>query len=333
MHRIEGENVDLATGVRLFRTEPPFTVASPEWCTAIQEEIMKVIEQAGLEVLFEDNDTRDQLYNAINLQIDVKLNTFKAIATKTITASTYTVTDADMLNCDEILFDTTSNAITVTLPDLASNYSREIRLRFSTKGSSNIVTINRAGSDVISSHSRTSRELHEEGHEIKIYGNQEATRWDETKNFRPTYYVRDEKGSTTNGGTFTLGAWRTRDLNTEKINTITGGSLSSNQITLSQPGKYRVSGRAPAYVISVHRTKLYNITDASDELLGSTAYMSAASGTQNDSFLTGEFAITASKTFEFQHRSTITQSTNGFGVSSDMGVINIYSEITIEEIE
>lgn len=41
----------------------------------------------------------------------------------------------------------------------------------------------------------------------------------------PLLHVQDQKTSGTLGGTFTSGAWRTRDLNTELTNEITGGGL------------------------------------------------------------------------------------------------------------
>lgn len=67
MHRNEGENaawtVDGKSG---FRTSPPYTVMTPEWAQAVQEEIMTVIERYGLPILSQGNDTKDQLYNAIS---------------------------------------------------------------------------------------------------------------------------------------------------------------------------------------------------------------------------------------------------------------------------
>ena len=65
MHRIEGSDVDTTTGVNLFKSEAPLTVMSPEWANATQEEIMYVVEQSGLPILGQANDTRDQLWQAI----------------------------------------------------------------------------------------------------------------------------------------------------------------------------------------------------------------------------------------------------------------------------
>ena len=46
--------------------------------------------------------------------------------------------------------------------------------------------------------------------------------------FPPFLHIQDQKPQGTYGGTFTAGAWRTRDLNTVLTNTITGASLAAN---------------------------------------------------------------------------------------------------------
>ena len=67
MHRIQGENVDTSEGKNLFRTEAPYTTQTPEWANSIQEEIMNIVDEAGLETLFSDNDTRNQLLKALKI--------------------------------------------------------------------------------------------------------------------------------------------------------------------------------------------------------------------------------------------------------------------------
>ena len=65
--------------------------------------------------------------------------------------------------------------------------------------------------------------------------------------FPPFLHIQDQKPQGTHGGTFTSGAWRTRDLNTVLTNTITGASLATNQITLPA-GKYYVEADVPSEV-------------------------------------------------------------------------------------
>lgn len=62
MHRNEGENM---TSGALFPTSPPYGVLTPEFMNSIQEELMAVIENAGLPILSKSNDTRNQILTAI----------------------------------------------------------------------------------------------------------------------------------------------------------------------------------------------------------------------------------------------------------------------------
>jgi hypothetical protein len=141
----------------------------------------------------------------------------------------------------------------------------------------------------------------------------------------------DEKAQSTSGGTFTSGAWRTRDLNTTQINNITSCSLSSNQISLPA-GTYFIIARAPAYVVYRHQTRLQNITDSTTTITGATSF-SPESNIWAESFLFGQFTITGTKTFELQHQASNTKAGDGFGTATDHFVSpSIYSHIIIEKI-
>jgi hypothetical protein len=48
MHRTEGDNRDLSTGVSLFTNGPPGTTVTAAWLNAVQEELVNVITQSGL---------------------------------------------------------------------------------------------------------------------------------------------------------------------------------------------------------------------------------------------------------------------------------------------
>jgi len=73
--------------------------------------------------------------------------------------------------------------------------------------------------------------------------------------------IADVKSVSTHGGTFTAGAWQTRDLNTEISDADNIVSISSNQFTLI-PGTYLIQFGAPAYGVSYHRARLYDITNS-----------------------------------------------------------------------
>lgn len=145
--------------------------------------------------------------------------------------------------------------------------------------------------------------------------------------------IRDEKAAGTAGGTFTAGAWRTRDLNTIVTDETGEVTLSSNAFTIPA-GTYEVLAYAPALFVRVHRARLQNTTDGSTTLLGSNAFTpdDPVSNPDNRSFVSGKFTITASKTFELQHRAEQTQATAGFGVGFDLGVVEVYTVVELIKV-
>jgi len=144
-------------------------------------------------------------------------------------------------------------------------------------------------------------------------------------------HVRDEKAANNNGGTFTAGSFQTRTLNTVMTNEITGASLSSNQITLPA-GTYYIHATAPAVVVENHKAKLRNTTDSSDTLIGTSEYANATYATSNVSIITGRFTIASQKTFEIQHRCLSSQNNNGFGVNTNIGVVEVYTDVQIWKV-
>jgi hypothetical protein len=150
--------------------------------------------------------------------------------------------------------------------------------------------------------------------------------------------IADQKAQNTPGGTFTSGAWRTRDLNTIARNTITGASLGANQITLPA-GTYTVDWSAPASSdstdIDEHQTRLYDTTGAAVLVTGSSeSLIQGASNTRasNRSMGVGEFTIGGSSVIELQHQCSVTSAgTNGFGSAVNLGV-EIYSMIRIRKV-
>jgi hypothetical protein len=126
----------------------------------------------------------------------------------------------------------------------------------------------------------------------------------------------DKKTAGTDGGTFTSGAWRTRDINTEDADTGSNCTLSSNQFTLAA-GTYRLKASAPAFNCAQNQTRLQNVTDSTTTQTGTPEYARQTSGDTVRSFINARFTIASSKTFEIQHQCTSTNATNGFGVSSN----------------
>ena len=143
-------------------------------------------------------------------------------------------------------------------------------------------------------------------------------------------HVRDEKGPTTNGGSSSVGD-NTRDLNTVLTNEISGATLSSNQITLPS-GVYYISASVPAYQSDRHRAFLYNVTDSSDELIGSSALAREVENHHNHSFIKGRFFISSSKTFEIRQYFQKQNSDVGYGISTQDGRSTVYTEVEIWKV-
>lgn len=143
---------------------------------------------------------------------------------------------------------------------------------------------------------------------------------------RPLLHLREQQTANTAGTTITTGAFRTMVLNTEVTDEI-GSTLSSNQWTLPA-GTYEIFATAPAGASGsassfVAKTKLRNITDGSDTLIGPTSTTPAGTGTSSP--LVGRFTIAAAKTFEFQMRCT----TELAIPAANLGVVEVYAEVMI----
>jgi hypothetical protein len=147
---------------------------------------------------------------------------------------------------------------------------------------------------------------------------------------RRILHIQDQKTSGTTGGSFTQGAWRTRDLNTLVTDTITGASLSSNQISLPA-GSYIIKAHAPGHRVGSHRIRLRNITAGSTICNGSTEYVDYDTPINNRSFINIKYTFSILTIIELQHRCSITGGV-GFGFASSFGINEIYADVFIHKI-
>ena len=125
--------------------------------------------------------------------------------------------------------------------------------------------------------------------------------------------IQDQKAQNTAGGTFTSGAWRTRDLNTEVADTGNHASVASNQVTLDA-GTYCCLISCPAQAVNFHQARLYDTTGTAVLLIGQNAYSRSDPYYQfTHAFIEGRFTIATQKVLEVQHYSQTTFATGGFG--------------------
>lgn len=150
-----------------------------------------------------------------------------------------------------------------------------------------------------------------------------------TKGILPYARITDAKSDTTDGGTFTSGAWRTRVLNTEDTDVGTIVDLASNQITLDA-GTYRVRASAPAQQVGAHQCRWYDITNTAAIAYGTSEQAPSGTAVVTRSFVETEFVVSADDTvFELQHRCQTTKSGSGLGLNAAMGVGEVYAVVEL----
>ncbi len=142
--------------------------------------------------------------------------------------------------------------------------------------------------------------------------------------------VADHKAQNTQGGTFTSGAWQTRDLQTE-TDPSSIVSISSNQFTLGA-GTYILWAQAPAYSVTFHQARLYNVTDAGVVATGQVARVGGATiGAQSPSNVFAVTTIAGSKAFRVEHRCSNTRNNDGFGDAANL-TTEVYTQVLIVQI-
>ncbi len=147
-----------------------------------------------------------------------------------------------------------------------------------------------------------------------------------------TVILEDQKAGGTTGGNFVLGAWRTRDLNTVRGDASVA-SLDSNQFTL-QPGSYLIDATAPGFRVAAHQTRLRNITDSTDDIIGTAEFTNNTSPVfvNTRSIIKGKLTLLKTTTFEIQHRCTTTD-VDGFGNTITVGVNSLYTQVEITKLK
>jgi len=137
--------------------------------------------------------------------------------------------------------------------------------------------------------------------------------------------IADQKSANTLGGSFSSGADRTRDLNTEIADADGIVSISSNQFTL-QAGTYLIRGSAPAYNVGRHIAFIYDVTNSANVGYFGTVQHSY-NGNVTSSFFYGRHTISGATVYEIRHRCENTQSA-GFGQESGF-YTNTYTVVEI----
>ena len=140
--------------------------------------------------------------------------------------------------------------------------------------------------------------------------------------------IVDQKPSGTLAGTFTLGAWRHRDINTILSDVGEHASVASNEITLAA-GTYEFSIFAPAFGVNQHKARLYNVTDTAVIEYGTSEFSEGTDipiDVSTMSIIKGRFTIAGTKVLRVEHYGLYTCADHGFGARSSItGAVEIYT--------
>jgi hypothetical protein len=163
-------------------------------------------------------------------------------------------------------------------------------------------------------------------------------------NWQPSHemwIIEEQQPSGTNGGSSTAGTWQTRVLNTLTKDTGVSTDVQlnvspavTNQL-LIQDGTYYICGCAPSNRGGPHQSRLRNITDGTSDVVGNSACVAAVGNNDivTTSDIIGIFTVSSGpKVFEFQHQTTNSQATDGLGIASGFGEVEIYSRISITKM-
>ena len=142
----------------------------------------------------------------------------------------------------------------------------------------------------------------------------------------------DEKSTGTDGGTFSDGGWRVRDINnTAAVDTdgIVSFNASHNQAFILSAGTYFIRWSAPAYRVSKHQSVLYKESGTQTiYAYGSSERTSNGTAVVNRSFGQWRGTITYNIHFQIRHQCATTYSTSGFGLAGDFGT-EVYTMVEI----
>lgn len=132
-----------------------------------------------------------------------------------------------------------------------------------------------------------------------------------------TAFFQDKKAIGINGGTFTAGAYRVRDITEISYDSSGLLSLSLNQLTIPA-GVYFCDISCPAYNVNYHVSWLHDVTNDVVLALGSSEFASTAANVSSCSRIMGAFELSVESVVEIRHQCWTTNTSTGFGVANLM---------------
>lgn len=144
-------------------------------------------------------------------------------------------------------------------------------------------------------------------------------------------HIQDQKPTGTSAGSSSAGV-QTRTLNTILVDNV-GITLNANVIESLPIGDYYAEILVPACRPNTHKGFLYNVTDANNELIGTSEKQEVSADNQSWSKISESFSIATIKDFEI--RQYINQGVASYGLGqavSDGATIEIYTDVKIWKV-
>ena len=151
--------------------------------------------------------------------------------------------------------------------------------------------------------------------------------WSSDRLFYSYAIIADQKAAGTDGGTFTSGAWQTRDLQTEIADPDGMVSISANEFTLAA-GSYLIKWSCPAFTVNSHKARLYDVTGSASVGMGIPQW-SGSSSITNTSIGAARVSPSGSNVYRIEHRCSLTHASQGVGVSANFSEPEIYTLVEI----
>lgn len=132
----------------------------------------------------------------------------------------------------------------------------------------------------------------------------------------------------TGGGTATVTGWRISTLNTSVG---TGMGLGSDQFT-PPAGTYNIRATHPFYATTGAQCKLYNVTQTTDVVLGSSQVAPSATAVTVNSVITGhQFTANGTDAYAIYYQVLATSANLGLGAPANIGN-EVYLDVWLERV-
>lgn len=132
------------------------------------------------------------------------------------------------------------------------------------------------------------------------------------------------------GGTVTAGSWQILPINTEQEDANAFVDSSALPAFSLAAGTYRFEAICPFYWTGINQTRIYNVTDGSVAIIGSTV-MTADQYHSPHSFIAGTVTIVGIKQFRLEYHSQQSITTSDLGNPCSVGA-EVYAQIKIWKI-